>query len=55
MTFGELARRVRRFAQRLSRDLTPGDRLALWSANNSEWIIAQLAAALGGWCDSAVW
>ena len=48
MTYGELAHQARQLAQRLLVDLTPGDRLALWSANNREWIMAQLAAALAG-------
>ena len=48
MTYGELAHRARGLARRILEELTPGDRLALWSANNREWIVAQLAAALAG-------
>jgi fatty-acyl-CoA synthase len=49
MTYGGLAVRARRLAKRLlDDDLAPGDRLALWSANNYQWIVAQLAAALAG-------
>ena len=48
LTYGELARRARILAERLLVDLAPGDRLAIWSANNPEWIVAQLAAALAG-------
>jgi fatty-acyl-CoA synthase len=49
MTYGGLAVRARRLANRLlDDDLAPGDRLALWSANNYQWILAQLAAALAG-------
>ena len=48
LTYGELARRARILADRLRGDLVPGDRLAIWSGNNPEWIVAQLAAALAG-------
>ena len=48
MTFGELARRSRVLAGRLLEELVPGDRLALWSANNPEWVATELAAALAG-------
>ena len=48
MRYHELARRAGVLADRLLTDLTPGDRLAIWSGNNPEWIVAQLAAALAG-------
>ena len=48
MTYSELAHRAGGLSRRVLEDLTPGDRLALWSANNWEWIVAQLAAALAG-------
>jgi acyl-CoA synthetase (AMP-forming)/AMP-acid ligase II len=48
MTYGELARCAGAVARRILVDLQPADRLAIWSANCPEWIIAQLAAALAG-------
>ncbi len=48
MTYAELLRRSRAAASVLSASLAPGDRLAIWSANSVEWIVAQLAAALAG-------
>jgi len=48
MTYDELAGRALGLSHRMLEDLSPGDRLALWSPNNREWIIAQLAAALAG-------
>ncbi|QTI70994.1 class I adenylate-forming enzyme family protein [Gordonia polyisoprenivorans] len=48
MTFAELARRARVLAGRLLEELTPGDRLVLWSGNNPEWVVAEFAAALAG-------
>jgi fatty-acyl-CoA synthase len=48
MTYADLLRRARAAASRVSKLLGPGDRLAIWSANNPEWIVAQLAAALAG-------
>ena len=48
MTYAELARRARILSERMLAELRPGDRLAIWSANNPEWIVAQLAAALAG-------
>jgi acyl-CoA synthetase (AMP-forming)/AMP-acid ligase II len=48
MTYVELARCARAVAMRTLGELEPGDRLAIWSANNPEWIIAQLATALAG-------
>src|SRR5438552_610046 len=48
MTYAELLRRARAAAAALSRQFMPGDRLAIWSANNAEWIVAQLGAALAG-------
>lgn len=49
LTFGELDRRVEETACGLSGlDLTPGDRVGIWSANCAEWIILQLACARAG-------
>jgi fatty-acyl-CoA synthase len=48
ITYAELLRRARAAASALSLQLVPGDRLAIWSANNAEWIVAQLGAALAG-------
>jgi fatty-acyl-CoA synthase len=48
-TWGQLKRRVDAFARGLVQaGLRPGDRLGMWSPNNSEWIVAQFAAARAG-------
>jgi len=48
MTYADLLARARAVAVTLSARLAPGDRLAIWSANCPEWIVAQLGAALAG-------
>ena len=48
-TYRELQVRVDAFAAGLcALGLEPGDRLAIWSPNNAEWVIAQLATARAG-------
>jgi fatty-acyl-CoA synthase len=48
-TYGELAERVDRCAAGLlALGLEPGDRVGIWSPNNAEWVIAQLATAKAG-------
>ena len=45
----ELAERVEAFAAGvLALGLVPGDRIGIWSPNNAEWVITQLAAAKAG-------
>jgi fatty-acyl-CoA synthase len=49
LTWGELAARVDAFAAGLiSLGLVPGDRVGIWSPNNAEWVITQLATAKAG-------
>lgn len=48
-TYRELQAEVDRFAAGLiSLGLQPGDRVGIWSPNNSEWLITQLATAKAG-------
>ena len=48
-TYRELAQRAENFAAGLlSLGLQPGDRLGIWSPNNSEWVLTQFASALAG-------
>ena len=48
-TWRQLAEKVDAFARGLVRvGLKPGERLAIWSPNNAEWIVAQFAAAKAG-------
>lgn len=48
-TYGELQSRVNDFAAGLiALGLKPGDRIGVWSPNNSEWVIAQYATAKAG-------
>ncbi|MEJ2432373.1 MAG: AMP-binding protein, partial [Pseudolabrys sp.] len=48
-TYGELAERLDRCAAGLlALGLEPGDRVGIWSPNNAEWVIAQLATAKAG-------
>jgi fatty-acyl-CoA synthase len=48
-TYGELRRRVDDFAAGLiALGLQPGDRVGIWSPNNSEWAITQFATAKAG-------
>ena len=45
-TYRELAGRVGRFAAGLYRlGIRPGDRVGIWSPNNAEWVVTQLATA----------
>jgi fatty-acyl-CoA synthase len=48
-TYAELAARVEAFAAGLvALGLEKGDRLAIWSPNNAEWVVTQLATARAG-------
>ncbi len=48
-TYAELNARVDAFAAGLlALGLTPGDRIGIWSPNNSEWVITQFATAKAG-------
>jgi len=47
--YGELKRQVDSLAAGLlTLDLEPGDRIGIWSPNNSEWAVSQFAAAKAG-------
>jgi fatty-acyl-CoA synthase len=49
MTWGELDRAVDRLAAGfLGLGLEPGDRVGIWSPNNAEWLLTQLATARAG-------
>ncbi len=49
LTWRELAERVEAFAAGLvALGLQPGDRIGIWSPNNAEWVITQLATARAG-------
>ncbi len=48
-TYGELQTEVRRLASALlGLGLAPGDRIGIWSHNNAEWLLMQLATAQVG-------
>jgi len=48
-SYGELKARVDAFAAGLlALGLVPGDRIGIWSPNNSEWVITQFATAKAG-------
>ena len=48
-TYRELQRRTNNLAVSLLRlGLAPGDRIGIWSQNNAEWLLAQLATAKAG-------
>jgi len=49
LTYSELKARVDAFAAGLmALGLAPGDRIGIWSPNNSEWAITQFATAKAG-------
>jgi fatty-acyl-CoA synthase len=49
LTYRELQRQSRRLASALLRlGLAPGDRVGIWSHNNTEWLLMQLATAMAG-------
>jgi fatty-acyl-CoA synthase len=49
LTYGELRREVDRLAAGLlTLGLEPGDRIGIWSPNNSEWVLTQFATAKAG-------
>ena len=49
LTWAELAARIDAFAVGLLElGLEPGDRIGIWSPNNAEWVITQLATAKAG-------
>src|SRR5246127_3650353 len=48
-TFAELAARAENLAAGLlALGLRPGDRIGIWSPNNSEWVLTQFASAKAG-------
>jgi len=49
LSYGELGREVDRLAAGLlTLGLQPGDRIGIWSPNNSEWVLTQFATAKAG-------
>ncbi|HXW48292.1 MAG TPA: AMP-binding protein [Xanthobacteraceae bacterium] len=49
LTYGELRDAVDKLAAGLlTLDLNPGDRIGIWSPNNSEWVLTQFATAKAG-------
>ena len=49
LSYGELGQAVDRLAAGLlTLGLTPGDRIGIWSPNNSEWVLTQFATAKAG-------
>ena len=49
LTYRELQRRANNFAVALLRlGMNPGERIGIWSQNNAEWLLAQLATAKAG-------
>ena len=49
MSYGELRQQVDRLAAGLlTLGLNPGDRIGIWSPNNSEWVLTQFATAKAG-------
>ena len=48
-SYGELRREVDKLAAGLlTLGLEPGDRIGIWSPNNSEWVLTQFATAKAG-------
>jgi fatty-acyl-CoA synthase len=49
LTYGELQEQSRRLASALlGLGLAPGDRVGIWSHNNAQWLLMQLATAMAG-------
>src|SRR5580698_8189517 len=49
LTYGEMRKEVDRLAAGLlTLGLDPGDRIGIWSPNNSEWVLTQFATAKAG-------
>src|ERR1700751_1022307 len=49
LSYGELRRQVHRLPPgTLTLGLQPGDRIGIWSPNNSEWVLTQFATAKAG-------
>ena len=49
LTYGEFGREVEKLAAGLlTLGLEPGDRIGIWSPNNSEWVLTQFATAKAG-------
>ncbi|HYA07849.1 MAG TPA: AMP-binding protein, partial [Xanthobacteraceae bacterium] len=49
LSYGDLRREVDKLAAGLlTLDLQPGDRIGIWSPNNSEWVLTQFATAKAG-------
>src|SRR4029077_5482225 len=49
LSYGELRREADKLAAALlTLDLEPGDRIGIWSPNNSEWVLTQFATAKAG-------
>ena len=47
-TYGQLSETADKVARALLRRFSPGERVAVWSANTAEWILLQHGAALAG-------
>ena len=47
-TYAELLKNAKRLALALSTRFAPGERLAIWSPNNPEWVLMEYACALSG-------
>ncbi|MGC1277026.1 MAG: AMP-binding protein, partial [Xanthobacteraceae bacterium] len=49
LSYGELRQQVDQLAAGLlTLGLNPGDRIGIWSPNNSEWVLTQFATAKAG-------
>ena len=47
-TYGELQSRSQRIARALLEQFEPGDRVALWAPNSTDWVMFQIGAGLAG-------